>query len=96
MPSPVRTCVGCRGRAAKTELLRIVWQAGPVVDPQQRETGRGAYLHRRPECLELALKRRSLARALRLPPGGQLDGASLRRVVEPHLDPADDRLRVIG
>ena len=66
MSQPVRTCVGCRRKAEKSELVRLVWQQACVVDPAQREPGRGAYLHRGPDCLALALKRRSLGRALRV------------------------------
>lgn len=64
---PVRTCVGCRGSAAKTELLRIVARPDGVrADPRQVEPGRGAYLHRDVKCLDLAVKRKALGRALRL------------------------------
>ncbi len=62
----MRTCVGCRRKAEKSELVRLVWQQTCVVDPAQREPGRGAYLHRGPDCLAAALKRRSLGRALRV------------------------------
>jgi predicted RNA-binding protein YlxR (DUF448 family) len=59
-------CVGCRGRAAKSELIRLVARAGAVaVDRQQLEPGRGAYLHPRAACLEQAAKRRTLGHALR-------------------------------
>jgi hypothetical protein len=65
---PVRTCVGCRERAAKSELLRIVAAGNEVVpDPLARLTGRGAYLHPSPECLERARLRRAIPRALRVP-----------------------------
>jgi predicted RNA-binding protein YlxR (DUF448 family) len=71
---PVRTCVGCRERAAKEELLRVVADdlgAGPEVipDPKGRAPGRGAHVHPTPECLELALRRRAFTRALRAPAG---------------------------
>ena len=66
MSQPVRTCVGCRRKAGKSELVRLVWQEACVVDPAQREPGRGAYLHRGPDCVALAVKRRSLGRALRV------------------------------
>ena len=66
MASPVRTCVGCRRRADKTELVRLVWQQSVVVDRAQREPGRGAYLHPGPDCLALAVRRRSVGRALRV------------------------------
>ena len=65
---PVRTCVGCRERAAKSELLRIVAAGNEVVpDPLARLPGRGAYLHLSQECLERARLRRAIPRALRVP-----------------------------
>jgi predicted RNA-binding protein YlxR (DUF448 family) len=63
---PVRTCIGCRRQAAKSELVRLVWQQTVVVDPFQREPGRGAYLHRGPDCLAQAVRRRAVTRALRI------------------------------
>jgi hypothetical protein len=65
---PVRTCVGCRVRAAKSELLRVVGAGGEVVpDPQALLPGRGAYLHPSQTCLEQAQRRKAFGRALRLP-----------------------------
>ena len=63
---PVRTCVGCRGRAPVTELLRVVARDGALVpDPRRRLPGRGASLHPTPECLHAAERRRAFPRALR-------------------------------
>jgi uncharacterized protein len=63
----VRTCVGCRERAAKSELLRIVAAGDEVVpDPLARLAGRGAYLHLSPGCFERAKLRRAIPRALRV------------------------------
>lgn len=62
----MRTCVGCRRRADKSELVRLVWQQTVVVDPGQVEPGRGAYLHPGPACLALAVRRRAVSRALRV------------------------------
>jgi predicted RNA-binding protein YlxR (DUF448 family) len=74
--------VGCRERAVKTELVRVV--AGPggtvVPDPQGRMPGRGASLHPDPSCLELAERRRAFVRALRL--SGPVDTGAVRRYVE--------------
>lgn len=70
---PVRTCLGCRQVAAKSELLRIVAVDGVLTaDPAARLGGRGAYVHRRAECLDKAEQRRAFQRALRLsePPTG--------------------------
>ena len=66
MSQPVRTCVGCRRKAGKSELVRLVWQQAVVVDRPQRAPGRGAYLHPGPGCVALAVKRRALGRALRV------------------------------
>ena len=35
-------------------------------DPAHRLTGRGAYLHRDPQCYTTAIRRKALTRALRL------------------------------
>ncbi|MFG3147711.1 YlxR family protein [Streptomyces sp. NPDC048243] len=78
---PERTCVGCRERAAKRDLLRIVAVEGECV-PDHRGTlpGRGAYVHPALVCLDLAIRRRAIPRALRAP--GLLDTAALRLHVE--------------
>ncbi|MEU1282432.1 YlxR family protein [Streptomyces sp. NPDC005805] len=78
---PERTCVGCRERAAKSDLLRIVVIEGECA-PDDRGTlpGRGAYLHPAVVCLDLAVRRRAFPRAFRVP--GPLDTAGLRRHVE--------------
>ena len=82
---PVRTCVGCRKRAAKHELLRVVADDlghGPelVPDPGGRAPGRGAHLHPAADCLELALRRRAFPRALRV--HGGLGSARLEAYVQ--------------
>lgn len=86
---PERTCVGCRQRATKSDLLRVVAIAdGQSMavrpDPHGTAPGRGAHLHPRAECLDLAERRRAFLRALRLP--GPLDLTALRRYVEQAAD----------
>ncbi|AZS89819.1 YlxR family protein [Streptomyces griseoviridis] len=78
---PERTCVGCRQRAAKQDLLRIVAVEGECL-PDHRGTlpGRGAYSHLALVCLDQAVRRRAFPRALRAP--GTLDTKALRRYVE--------------
>jgi len=73
--------VGCRERAAKKELLRIVAVEGECA-PDHRGTlpGRGAYLHPALVCLDLAVRRRAFPRALRAQ--GALDTKALRLYVE--------------
>lgn len=74
---PLRTCVGCRVRTAKSELLRLVVVEG-VITPDQRGRlpGRGASLHPAMSCLELAERRRAFTRAFRAE--GTLDATCLR------------------
>ncbi|MEU6736868.1 YlxR family protein [Streptomyces physcomitrii] len=78
---PERTCLGCRERAAKSDLLRIVLSGEQCV-PDHRGTlpGRGAYVHPAPVCLDSAIRRRAFPRAFRVK--GPLDTAALRRDIE--------------
>ncbi|WP_459982763.1 YlxR family protein [Nocardioides sp. AN3] len=72
---PVRTCIGCRKRAAKRELLRVTAGSGSdghaavVPDPTATRPGRGAHLHPTAECYDLAVRRKAFTRALRLEGG---------------------------
>ncbi|GAA1370738.1 YlxR family protein [Streptomyces beijiangensis] len=78
---PERTCVGCRERAAKSDLLRIVAVEGTCApDPRGTLPGRGAYLHPASVCLDLALRRRAFPRAFKVQ--GPLDCETLRYYVE--------------
>ncbi|WP_454119379.1 YlxR family protein [Microbacterium lacticum] len=68
----VRTCVGCRARAPRSALLRVVVQGGSLVaDEQAVLPGRGAWVHDTDACVQAALRRRAFGRALRAP--GALD-----------------------
>jgi predicted RNA-binding protein YlxR (DUF448 family) len=63
---PQRTCAGCRRQAPKTELLRIVLAGGSiVVDRAARAPGRAGYVHPTTACVDAAISRGGLARALR-------------------------------
>ncbi|MGW6460478.1 YlxR family protein [Streptomyces sp. NPDC055078] len=78
---PERTCVGCRERAAKTDLLRTV-VIGDECVPDDRGTlpGRGAYVHPAMVCLDLAVRRRAFPRALRVK--GPLETGGVRLFIE--------------
>jgi len=83
MAAPVRMCAGCRGRAAKAELIRIVARDGVgTVDDRQTAPGRGVYLHPRRECLDQAVRRRSMGRLLR----AEIDGARTAEELRARLD----------
>lgn len=64
---PVRTCVACRKRASRMDLLRIVLSDGQlVVDRRAVLPGRGAWVHPEAQCLSQAVSRGSFSRALKV------------------------------
>ena len=68
----VRTCVGCRARAPRTTLLRVVAVDSTLVpDEKASMPGRGAWVHEANACVEAAIRRRAFVRALRV--SGPLD-----------------------
>jgi predicted RNA-binding protein YlxR (DUF448 family) len=70
----IRTCVACRQEAGKTSLVRVVRDASgaAVVDATGRASGRGAYIHCDPVCVETARKKRALDRALKASVGAEI------------------------
>jgi len=62
---PERSCIACREKRAKKELIRIVGNADTVkIDPKGKDSGRGAYLCPKRECWEIGLKGNRLEHAL--------------------------------
>lgn len=64
----MRRCAACRRTAPKQTLLRFVRLPHThqgAFDPDQRLSGRGAYLCPSPTCFQVARRRNSLARALK-------------------------------
>jgi uncharacterized protein len=77
---PVRTCIGCRRKCRKADLLRVVGSGTHVVpDPAGVLPGRGAYLHRDIACVDVAERKRAFSRALRNP--ALLDTSAVRETV---------------
>ncbi|MBO0979593.1 YlxR family protein [Microbacterium sp. SD291] len=75
---PVRTCVGCRTRAPRAALLRVVAQDNILVaDERAVLPGRGAWVHPTQECMDAALRRRAFGRALRV--SGDLDTQTIEQ-----------------
>lgn len=67
----IRTCIGCRERAQKIALARIVsvrvgnsWELS--VDQAGTRLGRGAYVHPTEQCFKAAIARKAFGRALRI------------------------------
>jgi predicted RNA-binding protein YlxR (DUF448 family) len=63
---PLRKCVATQEQLPKKELIRVVRnKEGEVfVDPTGKQNGRGAYLKRSKEAIELAKKKKVLNRSL--------------------------------
>lgn len=61
---PTRTCVGCRRRFDARGLVRYVFVDGRLA-VDESSNGRGAWLCRESACIDAALDRGNLRRALR-------------------------------
>ncbi|MDN4612730.1 YlxR family protein [Arthrobacter burdickii] len=89
---PIRTCVGCRRRDRQSHVMRVVarpidGQDVAVIDERRRLSGRGAWLHPDPACMETAVKRKAFHRAFRRP----VDTAQLAADFQAHLERRDER-----
>ncbi len=77
---PERTCIACRQKKPKWELVRIVRtpEGSVEVDNRGKRTGRGTYLCKRQECWETGLNKKKLERALK----SEIAEAQLAELVE--------------
>ena len=64
---PIRTCIGCRGRFSKKNLLRFVRDAvGKLqTDPTGKLPGRGAYVCQSQACINITFKSQRINTHLR-------------------------------
>jgi len=65
---PLRTCIACRTKSPKREMVRIVkdGEGNVFIDAKGKVRGRGANLCANAECLDKALEKKIIASALRL------------------------------
>lgn len=65
---PQRTCIGCKEKKDKKDLIRIVRnkEGNITLDRTGRANGRGAYICDNSECLEKAIKTKALARTFEM------------------------------
>jgi uncharacterized protein len=70
--TPERTCIACRTRSTKGDLVRVVRGVDGEIGPDRsgKLPGRGAYICPKAECVAKALKEKRFDRALRahIPP----------------------------
>lgn len=66
MDSPLRMCIACREMKEKRSLLRIVkGENGICIDRTFKAAGRGAYVCKCADCINKAVKRKLLNKALK-------------------------------
>ncbi|WP_307086632.1 YlxR family protein [Arthrobacter agilis] len=84
--------MGCRRRDRQSHVMRVVVQPIDgiqiaVIDERRRLSGRGAWLHPDPACMETAVKRRAFSRAFR----GPVDTAQLAADFQASLERREGR-----
>jgi len=64
MNVPIRTCIGCGGRKAKAELIRLGVddEGNMTLDGKANKAGRGSYLCRDINCVRTVRRNSRLAR----------------------------------
>lgn len=80
---PMRKCVATNEQLPKKELLRIVRtkDQGVQVDLTGKLNGKGAYIKKDMEALNLAIKKNALKRALEVDISDEVIGA-IKKVIE--------------
>lgn len=64
---PMRLCTGCGEMKPKKELIRVIKTEDEAftIDVTGKKNGRGAYICKSLDCLEMAYKNRGLERSLK-------------------------------
>ena len=64
---PMRMCIGCGEHKPKRELVRVVKnkEGNISLDLTGKAQGRGAYVCRKKQCVELTIKKRLLNRSFK-------------------------------
>ena len=65
---PQRTCIGCKEKKDKKDLIRIVKNKEGIItlDRTGKANGRGAYICDNIQCLEKAIKTKALERTFEM------------------------------
>ncbi|MCR5202581.1 MAG: YlxR family protein [Lachnospiraceae bacterium] len=63
----LRQCVGCGEKKSKNELIRVIrTPEGEIcIDETGKKNGRGVYICNSADCLNMAIKKKSLTRSLK-------------------------------
>ena len=69
---PQRSCIACRDKKNKRDLVRLVYNTGIVeIDMKGKKPGRGAYLCAKYECWDTGLRKSRLEYALGITLGSE-------------------------
>lgn len=72
-PKPMRRCIACRESKPQDELMRFTYRNGCIeADNNMKKDGRGIYLCRSRECVDIAIKRKAFNRVLRTNIGAEI------------------------
>ena len=65
---PMRMCVGCRQMKEKKEMIRMLRtpENEICIDTTGKKNGRGAYICRNPQCLQMAVRNHGLERSFKM------------------------------
>lgn len=65
---PLRMCAGCGEMKSKKEMIRVLKTPEDeiFIDATGKKNGRGAYICRKVECLQKAVKTKGLERSLKV------------------------------
>lgn len=65
---PQRSCIACRQKMNKKELIRIIRtpEGKVLVDPTGKSNGRGAYVCQQEKCWERGVSQYALSKALKV------------------------------
>lgn len=65
---PMRMCVGCRQMKEKKEMIRVLrTQEGEFcIDTTGKKNGRGAYICKNAQCLQMAVRNHGLERSFKM------------------------------
>ncbi len=65
---PMRMCVGCRQMKEKKEMIRVLRtpENEICIDTTGKKNGRGAYICRNPQCLQMAVRNHGLERSFKM------------------------------
>ena len=63
----IRTCIACRTRKNKEQLLRIIAKDNTaVIDETQKENTRGMYICNNADCINKLLKAKDITKCLKI------------------------------